>query len=72
MRACVCWPAVVKLPEPLVDGTALFLHRLVADLQNMLDRLHRSDDALGEEGAGCGRSHAKPSLRSAAWWNVAA
>jgi HAMP domain-containing protein/CheY-like chemotaxis protein/signal transduction histidine kinase len=40
----------VESPERLLDETALFLHRVVADLpiekQNMLDRLHRSDDAL--------------------------
>jgi CheY-like chemotaxis protein len=34
----------------LLDETALFLHRVVADLppekQKMLDRLHRSDEAL--------------------------
>src|SRR5262249_17741008 len=37
-------------PERLLDETALFLHRVVADLpaekQRMLDRLHRSDEAL--------------------------
>ena len=40
----------VESPERLLDETALFLHRVVADLpkakQEMLDRLHRSDDAL--------------------------
>jgi HAMP domain-containing protein/CheY-like chemotaxis protein/signal transduction histidine kinase len=40
----------VESPERLLDETALFLHRIVADLpvakQNMLERLHRSDDAL--------------------------
>jgi HAMP domain-containing protein/CheY-like chemotaxis protein/signal transduction histidine kinase len=40
----------VESPERLLDETALFLHRVVADLppekQNMLDRLHHSDDAL--------------------------
>jgi CheY-like chemotaxis protein len=40
----------VESPERLLDETALFLHRVVADLpvtkQNMLERLHRSDDAL--------------------------
>jgi len=40
----------VESPERLLDETALFLHRIVADLpvekQRMLDRLHRSDDAL--------------------------
>jgi len=40
----------VESPERLLDETALFLHRVVADLpkekQSMLDRLHRSDDAL--------------------------
>ncbi len=40
----------VESPERLLDETALFLHRVVADLppekQKMLDRLHRSDEAL--------------------------
>jgi HAMP domain-containing protein/CheY-like chemotaxis protein/signal transduction histidine kinase len=40
----------VESPERLLDETALFLHRVVGDLpsakQRMLDRLHRSDDAL--------------------------
>src|SRR6185436_5273400 len=40
----------VESPERLLDETALFLHRVVADLpqekQQLLDRLHRSDDAL--------------------------
>jgi len=40
----------VESPERLLDETALFLHRVIADLpqekRNMLDRLHRSDDAL--------------------------
>ena len=40
----------VESPERLLDETALFLHRVVADLppekQKMLDRLHQSDDAL--------------------------
>jgi HAMP domain-containing protein/CheY-like chemotaxis protein/signal transduction histidine kinase len=40
----------VESPERLLDETGLFLHRVVADLpaekQKMLDRLHRSDDAL--------------------------
>ncbi len=40
----------VESPERLLDETALFLHRVVtklpADKQKMLDRLHRSDDAL--------------------------
>ena len=40
----------VESPERLLDETALFLHRVVADLpkakQDMLDRLHQSDDAL--------------------------
>jgi HAMP domain-containing protein/CheY-like chemotaxis protein len=40
----------VESPERLLDETALFLHRVVSDLpiekQLMLDRLHRSDDAL--------------------------
>ncbi|HLI03230.1 MAG TPA: response regulator, partial [Terracidiphilus sp.] len=40
----------VESPERLLDETALFLHRVIADLpqekQRMLDRLHQSDDAL--------------------------
>ncbi|HEY1262099.1 MAG TPA: response regulator, partial [Terriglobales bacterium] len=40
----------VESPERLLDETALFLHRVVSNLpaekQRMLDRLHRSDDAL--------------------------
>ena len=50
----------VESPERLLDETALFLHRVIADLppekQKMLDRLHRSDEALDrQEGAGCRR-----------------
>jgi CheY-like chemotaxis protein len=40
----------VESPERLLDETALFLHRVVTELpaekQSMLERLHRSDDAL--------------------------
>jgi CheY-like chemotaxis protein/signal transduction histidine kinase/HAMP domain-containing protein len=40
----------VESPERLLDETSLFLHRVVANLppekQKMLDRLHRSDEAL--------------------------
>jgi CheY-like chemotaxis protein len=40
----------VASPERLLDETALFLHRVVANLpadkQKMLERLHQSDDAL--------------------------
>jgi HAMP domain-containing protein/CheY-like chemotaxis protein/signal transduction histidine kinase len=40
----------VESPERLLDETALFLHRVVSELpaekRNMLDRLHRSDEAL--------------------------
>jgi CheY-like chemotaxis protein len=40
----------VESPERLLDETALFLHRVVSDLpaekQRMLEKLHRSDDAL--------------------------
>jgi HAMP domain-containing protein/CheY-like chemotaxis protein/signal transduction histidine kinase len=40
----------VESPERLLDETALFLHRIVSELplekQKMLDRLHRSDEAL--------------------------
>ncbi len=40
----------VESPERLLDETALFLHRVITDLplhkQQMLERLHRSDDDL--------------------------
>jgi HAMP domain-containing protein/CheY-like chemotaxis protein/signal transduction histidine kinase len=40
----------VESPERLLDETSLFLHRVVSDLppekQNMLERLHRSDEDL--------------------------
>ena len=40
----------VELPERLLDETALFLHRVVADLpedkQRMIERLHNSDEDL--------------------------
>jgi CheY-like chemotaxis protein len=40
----------VESPERLLDETSLFLHRVITDLppekQQMLDRLHRSDDDL--------------------------
>jgi CheY-like chemotaxis protein/HAMP domain-containing protein len=40
----------VESPERLLDETALFLHRVIADLpphkQQMLERLHRSDEDL--------------------------
>jgi HAMP domain-containing protein/CheY-like chemotaxis protein len=40
----------VESPERLLDETALFLHRVVSELpapkQQMIDRLHRSDEAL--------------------------
>ena len=40
----------VESPERLLDETALFLHRVITNLppekQKMLDRLHRSDEAL--------------------------
>jgi CheY-like chemotaxis protein len=40
----------VESPERLLDETSLFLHRVVSDLpadkQDMLDRLHRSDEDL--------------------------
>ena len=54
----------VESPERLLDETALFLHRVVADLpaekQHMLERLHRSDeDLVGTEGAGGRRRRAQ-------------
>jgi HAMP domain-containing protein/signal transduction histidine kinase/DNA-binding response OmpR family regulator len=40
----------VESPERLLDETALFLHRVIADLpedkRNMLERLHKSDEDL--------------------------
>jgi CheY-like chemotaxis protein len=40
----------VESPERLLDETALFLHRVITNLpeqkQQMIDRLHRSDEAL--------------------------
>jgi len=40
----------VESPERLLDETSLFLHRVITDLpqekQDMLERLHRSDEAL--------------------------
>ena len=40
----------VESPERLLDETSLFLHRVIADLpadkQEMLERLHRSDEDL--------------------------
>jgi len=40
----------VESPERLLDETALFLHRVIAELpedkQRMLERLHRSNEAL--------------------------
>jgi CheY-like chemotaxis protein len=40
----------VESPERLLDETALFLHRVIGDLppakQQMLDKLHRSDESL--------------------------
>jgi CheY-like chemotaxis protein len=40
----------VESPERLLDETALFLHRVIGELpdskQKMLERLHRSDEAL--------------------------
>ena len=40
----------VESPERLLDETSLFLHRVVSDLppekQRMIERLHRSDEAL--------------------------
>jgi CheY-like chemotaxis protein len=40
----------VESPERLLDETSLFLHRIIADLpphkQQMLERLHRSDEDL--------------------------
>ncbi len=60
----------VESPERLLDETALFLHRVVADLpaekQRMLERLHRSDeDLVGQHGAG-GRRRRAQHLRAVA------
>jgi CheY-like chemotaxis protein len=43
----------VQSPERLFDETALFLHRIISDLpgekQRMLDRLHKTDEALANK-----------------------
>jgi CheY-like chemotaxis protein len=43
----------VQSPERLFDETALFLHRIIGDLpgekQRMLDRLHKTDEALANK-----------------------
>ncbi len=66
----------VESPERLLDETALFLHRVVADLpaekQKMLDRLHRSDDALVGRKCWWWTTTCATSSRSAACWSVAA
>ena len=54
----------VQSPERLLDETALFLHRVVADLppakQRMLESLNQSDEALDrQEGAGGRRRRAQ-------------
>ena len=54
----------VESPERLLDETALFLHRVVADLpaekRAMLERLHGSDEDLRRQaGAGGGRRRAQ-------------
>ena len=50
MLACSVVVKGVESPERLLDETALFLHRVVADLpaekRQMLERLHSSDDDL--------------------------
>ncbi len=55
MRGCTRWRAASssrgsKSPDRLFDETALFLHRVLADLpaekQQMIERLHSSDDDL--------------------------
>ena len=54
----------VESPERLLDETALFLHRVIGDLpqekQQMLDRLHRSDDSI------VGQKYAVPTPKSVA------
>ena len=66
----------VESPERLLDETALFLHRVVADLplekQQMLDRLHRSDDALFGRRCWWWTTTCGTSSRSAACWSVGA
>ena len=63
----------VESPERLLDETALFLHRVVADLppekQQMLERLHRSDDDLVGERCWWWTTMCATSLRSAACWS---
>ena len=66
----------VESPERLLDETALFLHRVVTDLplekQQMLDRLHRSDDALFGRRCWWWTTTCGTSSRSAACWSVVA
>ena len=67
----------VESPERLLDETALFLHRVVADLppekQRMLERLHSSDEDLVGRKRAAGRRRCAQHLRAvAACWSGAA
>ena len=66
----------VESPERLLDETALFLHRVVADLpaekQNMLDRLHQFRRRAGRtRKCWSWTTTCETFSRSAAFWNGA-
>ena len=66
----------VESPERLLDETALFFHRVIADLpphkQQMLERLHRSDEDLRGRRCSWWMTTCATSSRSAACWNATA
>ena len=66
----------VESPERLLDETALFLHRVVADLpprkQRMLERLHSSDEDLVGQHRAAGRRRRPQHLRASAACSSAA
>ena len=66
----------VESPERLLDETALFLHRVVADLppdkQRMLEKLHSSDEDLVGRRSCSSMTMPATSSRSAACWSAAA
>ena len=66
----------VESPERLLDETALFLHRVVADLpaekQRMLERLHSSDEDLVGRPCCSSTTTRATSSRCRACWSAAA
>ncbi len=81
MRGCTPWRAAivvkgVESPERLLDETALFLHRVVADLpaekQRMLEQLHSLRRGPGRPHRAAGGRRRAQHLRAvAACWNGA-